>query len=273
MPSRRWAVVTGASSGIGLALAEQLARRGDGVIAVARRADRLAALVERTRGGPGEIVPVVADLATPEGVAATVRAIEALPDGLSLLVNNAGFGESGPCLSIAPERDLECIQLNITALVELTRRVLPGMVQRGRGGVLNVASLSAFQPVPYFATYAATKAFVLHYSESIAHELRGTGVHVTAVCPGPVTTEFESISGNAKFQRSLPNLPPERVAAESLAALERGRVVHVVGWVNRLMMRFVAMLPRTMVRSMMGRFARPSGGPPAQLQASRGGGT
>jgi uncharacterized protein len=266
-------VVTGASSGIGRAFAEQLARRGDRVLAVARRADRLAELVESARPGPGEIVAVVADLGTAEGMATTLRAIDALPEGLSLLVNNAGFGESGPCLGIPVQRDLECIAVNIAALVELTRRVLPPMVERRRGGVINVASTIGFQPVPYFATYAATKAFVLHYTEAIATELRGTGVHVTAVCPGPVTTEFESISGNAKFQHSVPNLAPDRVAAEALAAHERGRIVHVVGWLNRLMVTFNGMMPRWMVRSMMARFARPGDGPPAQLIEPKGGRT
>jgi short-subunit dehydrogenase len=260
MTTRRWALVTGASSGIGRALAERLAARGMGVLAVARRADRLATL-------EGEIVPVVADLSTREGIAATLAAVARLPDGLELLVNNAGFGISGSYLEVPIERELECIRLNVTTVAELTRRVLPDMVARGRGGVINVASTIAFQPVPWLATYAATKAFVLHYTEALAVELRGTGVRALALCPGPVTTEFEAIAGNTKFQQSIPNLTPERVADDALAAWDRGRVVKIVGVVNRILMFMNRFMPRAVLRRLMGSLARPAHAAiPSQLE-------
>lgn len=266
MTTRRWALVTGASSGIGRVLSERLAARGMGVLAVARRADRLATL----REGAGEIVPVVADLSTSEGIAATLAAVTRLPDGLELLVNNAGFGISGSYLEVPVERELECIQLNVTTLAELTRRILPDMVARGRGGVMNVASTIAFQPVPWLATYAATKAFVLHYTEALAVELRGTGVRALALCPGPVTTEFEAIAGSTKFQRAIPNLTPERVADDALAAWDRRRTVAIVGAVNRVLTFFNRFMPRALLRRLMGSLARPATPAiPARLETPR----
>ena len=239
-------------------MAERLAARGMGVLAVARRAERLEQLATSARGSAGVIVPVVADLTEAAGIAATLAAAAGVADGIDLLVNNAGFGIAGEHLALPLERELACIQLNVVALVELTRRLLPGMVARGRGGVINIASTIAFSPVPYFATYAATKAYVLHYTEALAVELRGTGVHALAVCPGPVRTEFESVAGNGRFQRSIPNLAASRVADATLSAWDRGRTVAVVGAVNRLITWFNGLLPRAIVRSMMGKLARPT---------------
>jgi len=263
--TKGWAVVTGASSGIGTVFSRELAGRGHPVLLVARRRERLDALAKEIGDAGGRAEALVADLGTPEGVRAVVARATELD--IDYLVNNAGFGESSHYLESSVERELACIRLNVEAVVELTHRLLPGMVARKRGTILNIASVIAFQPVPYFATYAATKAFVLSYTESVAYELRGSGVRVVAVCPGPVTTEFEAISGNSKFQRSVPSLTPEAVVSAALRAGERGKIVAVVGFVNRLLSVVNQLLPRAVVRRNMAGFAKPEK-PPAALPAT-----
>ncbi|MFY0576905.1 SDR family NAD(P)-dependent oxidoreductase [Cystobacter fuscus] len=189
--TRPYALVTGASSGIGRELAVVLAREGHALVLVARRTEPLRALaeqLERAQGTP--CVVVGADLGTPEGVAEVVREVEARGLGIEVLVNNAGFGLAGPVASLPAESQLGMIDLNIRALTALTRAFLPGMVARGRGYVLNVASTAAFLPGPLMAVYFASKAYVLSLSNALHEELRGQGVRVTALCPGYTETEF-----------------------------------------------------------------------------------
>ena len=196
-----WAVVTGASSGIGRAFALELARRGHPILLVARRRDELQRVAAEITAGGGRAEPLVADLASAGGVEAVVRAAEALGD-VGVLVNNAGAGSYGPFLEQPVGRDAAQVALNIDAVVALTRRLLPRMVARGRGQIINVASILAFMPTPYFATYAATKAFVLSFTEALAHELRGTGVRVLAGSPGVVKTEFSAVAGARSGERA-----------------------------------------------------------------------
>ncbi|MBU6430563.1 MAG: SDR family oxidoreductase [Cyanobacteria bacterium REEB65] len=239
------ALVTGASAGIGEVFARRLARSKHDLVLVARRLDRLQAIAEAlsdTYAVRCDIIP--ADLSQP-GAATAVMAILA-ERGLQvdLLVNNAGFGIFGPFADQSPERLAQMIAVNIAALTDLTRLVLPGMRERSRGAILNVASLAAFQAVPSFAAYAASKAYVLHFSEALAEELRGTGVTVTCLCPGSTATEFGAvaqveISGAERFTQS-----PEAVVDEALAGLARGQAVVVTGQHNRLSAALSRLAPR-----------------------------
>jgi len=185
-------LITGASSGIGAAFAERLAADGRHVVLVARRLDRLAALAERLAYDRGvQATPIASDLTAPGAVAELVADLDRRGLAVSWLVNNAGFGTYGRFDQLPVARELDEIQLNVATLVELTGRLVPRMVARRRGAVLNVASVGGFAPGPYMATYCATKAFVVSFSEALASELAGTGVHVVCVCPGFTRTEFQ----------------------------------------------------------------------------------
>jgi uncharacterized protein len=191
-------LVTGASSGIGAELASQLAARGHNVTLVARREDRLAALAERLRAQHGVVAEIHAcDLADAGPRAQLIAAVDAGERHLAGLCNNAGFGTFGNFWELAYEQERRELRLNVEALHELTGAFLPAMVDRGAGAVLNTSSLASFQPQPLNATYAATKAFVTSFTESLHAELAGTGVSATALCPGPVKTEFTEVAGIA----------------------------------------------------------------------------
>lgn len=218
------ALVTGASSGIGEQFARRLAERGFRVALVARREDRLERLVSDL-GGPERAIAIRADLAVPEDrdrLAATLR-----ERGLrvEVLVNNAGFGIYRSFAEAEREQELQQVRVDVEAVVDLMGRYLPEMVERGRGTVVNLSSTSAFQPLPYNAGYAAAKAHVLLLSEAVHEEVKDSGVTVTAVCPGPVRTEFQEVN-EALFAESLPKAvwtTPERVASDALAAADKGR--------------------------------------------------
>ena len=230
---RPHALVTGASSGIGAAYAERLARGGHDVVLVARRRERLEELAERLRReGNARIEILAADL-TEAGALAQLEA-RARDDPLALLVNNAGFGGYRPFAEVEPEVVDDLIDIHIRAVARLTRAALPGMIRRGRGGVINVASLLALSgslppnPLPYRAAYCGAKAFMVAFTQALAGELDGTGVGVQACLPGLVATEFHARTG-----RDPSKLPPmmtaSDVVAASLAALERGEVICVPG--------------------------------------------
>ncbi|MBV8950960.1 MAG: SDR family oxidoreductase, partial [Actinobacteria bacterium] len=245
--ARPFALVTGASSGIGAELARLAARDGYDLLLVARRGDRLAALADDLSRAHGVDARVTtADLATREGVRAVERALSGAP--VEVLVNNAGFGGRG---RFAVERDLAAdlamVELNVTSLVHLTGLVLPGMVQRGSGGVLNVASTAGYAPGPLQAVYYATKAFVKSFSEALTEECRGTGVRVTALCPGPVDTEFAAVAGlvgTSLMRTPLLKVPVEKVAEIGWDALRRGRSVVVPGLPLRVAMQGLRVTPR-----------------------------
>ncbi len=239
MTHRPTALITGASSGIGRAFALLLAAQGHDLVLVARREERLAALARELGERHGIIAsPLVADLAEPAGVARVEAQIAGLAR-LDLLVNAAGFGTSGRFARIDSARHLEMIQLHVVAAVRLTRAALPGMIERGQGAIINVASVTAFVPLPGNVTYAGTKAFLVGFSQTLQAELRGTGVRVQALCPGFTYSEFHDTAEYTRFSRKrIPGLlwmTADAVAAGSLKALRRGGVVYIPGLANRLL--------------------------------------
>lgn len=252
------ALVTGASSGIGEALARRLARDGHALALVARRVERLEQLAAALRADRGVEVHVLpADLTASGACTGLVAELERRGLSVSWLVNNAGFGTNGKFWELPVEREIEEIALNVEALVELTGRCLPAMVARGRGVVMNVASVGGFVPSPYMATYTATKAFVLTFSEAIAAELRGTGVEVLCVCPGLTRTEFQShVAVDTEGIPELAWQSADEVADEAVSAVGRGPVV-VTGRVNRLMVNTTKFIPRGLVTRVSGRVVRP----------------
>lgn len=239
------ALVTGASSGLGRELCLLLAARGERVVAVARGADALSDLAASSP----RIEPLAADLSTPEG-RATVHATVAHVD---ILVNNAGFGATGPFAALPTEVGDQMVELNVLALTDLTSRWLPGMVARGSGRVVNVASTAAFQPGPLMAVYYATKAYVLSFTEALAEELRGTGVTATAFCPGAFTSGFQSVAGleNSRLVKGRTLPTSAAMARAALVAMDRGTVVAVPGTFNKLGAFAPRVSPRPVVRRMV----------------------
>jgi short-subunit dehydrogenase len=256
-PQRSWALVTGASAGLGAVFATALAHAQYNVILVARNRQRLEALAQQLHHAYGVHTEVyVADLTQPAALQALEEIITQEPR-LAVLVNNAGFGTTGPFVRLDPDREEDEIRLNVIALVRLTRAALPGMITRGRGAIINLSSLSAFLPGPYDATYGATKAFVNSFTEAIHEEVRGTGVHVQALCPGFTYTEFQQRAGiDVSAIPSLAWMTPEAVVRASLAALERGQVICVPGIYNRVLAALIRILPRRFVSRCAGFLSR-----------------
>jgi short-subunit dehydrogenase len=246
-----WAVVTGASSGIGLEFARVLARRGQPVVAVARRADRLDALARAASAEGGRIEPLVADLATEQGVQSVAQRMQQLGE-VDLLINNAGLASGRDFAKASLDREVEAVRLNVEAVLKLTYVGLQTMVPRKCGGIINLASVVAFQPFPHFAVYAATKAFVLSFTEALAEELRGTGVRVLALCPGSVATEMDLFAHNKGLLGRLPSLNAAQVVKAGLEGLASGRVVRVVGGLNRFLPFLDRVMPRGVTRRVMG---------------------
>jgi short-subunit dehydrogenase len=244
------ALITGASAGIGAEFAAQLAARGDGVVLVARDGARLEALAKELGARHGVATEVlVADL-TDAAQLATVEARLADRDRpVDVVVNNAGYGTNGRFYELDREIETREIALNVVALVRLTHAALAPMVERGRGGILNVSSLAGGQPTPGNATYGATKAFVSSFTQSVHDELRGTGVKVTVVCPGFTRTEFQERAGidSSKVPGFLWQSAQE-VASGALAALEHNRAVYVPGTLNRVTAGVVSVLPDSLTR-------------------------
>jgi short-subunit dehydrogenase len=231
------ALITGASAGIGAEIARQLAGRGHGVTLVARREQRLRELADELAEANGVRAEVIsADLGDQAERDRLAAAIDELGLTVELLVNNAGFGDSGAVHATDRERLVSMVRLNCEALLDLQARYTPGMVERGRGAVLNVASTASFQPIPGTATYAATKAFVLSLTEASHADLEGTGVAMTALCPGPVKTEFVEAAGLGSAEESLPGVfwtDVEEVARQAVDGLDNGKRVVVPGLMNR----------------------------------------
>lgn len=231
------ALVTGASAGIGVEIARELARRGHGVVLVARRAERLRALAAELAAEHGvRAEPIATDLADGSDRDRLAASIDSLGLEVEVLVNNAGFGSTGSLWRSEPRRMAEMVRVNCEAYVDLQTRYSAGMAERGRGAVINIASTAAFQPMPGTATYGATKAFVLSLSEATHSELSGRGVTVTAVCPGPVKTEFGRAAGVGSAERTLPGLfwtDAADVAREAVDGAAEGRRVVIVGTLNR----------------------------------------
>jgi uncharacterized protein len=234
------ALVTGASSGIGEQFARQLAARGHDVVLVARRAERLERLASELPT-TAHIVPC--DLGS--DAAELPARVGGLGVEINLLVNNAGFGTHGRFWEIDEDRDAEMVRVNCEAVVILTRAFLPAMIERGEGGVIVVASTAGMQPLPYEATYSASKAFALSFTEALHTELRGTGVRALAVNPGPVPTEWQEIADFEEGPERIPGaIEAEQVVRESLAAYDRGKRSVIPGTVIRWVMRASKPSPR-----------------------------
>jgi hypothetical protein len=248
------ALVTGASSGIGEQFARQLAARGHDLVLVARRADRLEQLAGEL-ATDAKVIPcdLAADAASLSG------RVEEAGAQIDLLVNNAGFGNSGPFLEQDPERNAEQIRLNCESIVTLSHAFLPGMVERRRGGVINVASTAGMQPIPYEAVYAATKAFAVSFTDALHTELRGTGVRVMSVNPGPVPTEWQQVAGYDESRTGVVpgEISAEQVVRESLEAWDRGKRFVIPGRTIRWFIRATQPSPRALQLRITERIYRP----------------
>jgi len=248
------ALITGASAGIGLEFARQLAHRARSLTLVARREERLAELRDELQ----QQYPTVCvrirkvDLAESSERKQLLEWLDRESLGVNLLINNAGLGDSGAFATSDPARNEEMISLNVAALTSLTRQLLPQMIARGSGGILNVSSSAGFLPIPGDAVYAATKAYVTSFSEALRAELRGTGVRVCALCPGPVVTEFQEVAsrpGNkATIGSKLLIVPVEQVVRDAIAALEADRAVVIPGFGMKFAMLVTRLLPMPALR-------------------------
>lgn len=248
------ALVTGASSGLGEEFARQLAREHYDLVLTARREERLRSVAAEAESlGAANVHVIPSDLARADAPAALERQLAERGIEIDYLVNNAGFGTNGMFHQLPLARELEQINLNVTSLVALTGLLLPAMVKRGRGTIINVASTGAFQPVPHMAVYGASKAFVLNFSEAIAFELRGTGVTVTALCPGLTRTEFQQVAGvNQDGLPSFAWMDAKTVVAQAIAAARRGKSLKVNGMINVALMESTRIAPRSLVTRISG---------------------
>ena len=243
------ALVTGASAGLGVEFARQLSARGHRLVLAARRRDRLEALAAEL----GNARAVAIDLAKADAAEALMRDLDAAGEQVETLVNNAGFGLRGRVAELDATRQREMIDLNCGALTDLCRAVAPAMIERRKGGILNVASTAAFQPGPNMAVYFATKAYVLSFSEALHEELKPHGVKVSCLCPGPTRTEFGEVAGfgeDSTFDRF--SMDSARVVRAGLDGLERNRAIVIPGALNKATAQANRFAPRSTVRRIAG---------------------
>ncbi len=255
-----FALITGASSGIGACFVRALAARGTPLVLVARSQDKLEALAREIRVKHSRRVEVLPRDLSLDGAANSLCAeLHRRGIAVHLLINNAGFGAHGRFWQLPLDRQTEMLHLNIVALTELTRLLLPSMVARRGGGIINISSTASFQPVPFTSVYAATKAFVTSFSMGLAEELRGSGVRVVALCPGGTATNF--FDAGAYSTREMPGglQTPEEVVEVGLRALEKGRTLAIPRFLNRLMVASLRLAPRGLVVREAGNIFRPKG--------------
>jgi short-subunit dehydrogenase len=256
---RSWALITGASSGIGAQIAHSLARRRYDCVLTARREDRLEVLAKNLEAAHGVGVHVVAsDLGRHGGAGDLIEKVSAIGVPVEVLVNNAGFGVYGPFVDQSAERLGQMIELNMVAVTSLTHHYVREMRRRGRGRVLQVASVGAYQPSPLYAVYSATKSYVLSFSEALNHELAGSGVTVSTMCPGLTETEFHDVAAHKKpgWMRIV-TMSAGDVAEIGVRSMLRGRSVVTTGLSNKLMAIIVKLLPRSWATTMAGLSMRP----------------
>lgn len=254
MPNTRWTIVTGASSGIGAEIARQFSKIGHNLVLVARRREKLEALAsELTAADRGFVEVIELDLARPDAPAELHRGVAEKGLAVHTLVNNAGFGLRGDFVDLGLEEQVAMIDLNVTTLTRLSRLFLPDLIKRGQGGVLNVASLAAFQPGPHMAVYYATKAYVLSLSEALHEEAKPFGVTVTALCPGATESEFGAragMEGSLLFRSGRMNAA--QVAKIGVEAYRAGHAVSTPGARNKLAKELNRLLPRVLMRRAAG---------------------
>lgn len=253
------ALITGASAGIGIDLAREFAQRGHNLVLVARRKDKLDALAAELRTDVLRVETLDCDLTDPAALAALPGRIEALGLQVDVLVNNAGYGTAGPYYKLDGAVEAKMVRLNCEAPVALTSAYAAGMIERGQGAILNVASSAGFQPIPMQATYAATKAFMLNWSDALNAEFGPRGVTVTALCPGPVDTEFAEVAGLEEAFENAPGISKvsaEEVARQAVEGLEKGRRNVVPGLAIRVAVNAGRITPRSLLLPAMRRFYR-----------------
>ncbi len=245
------ALITGASAGLGAEFAKLFAADKHDLVLVARRKDRLETLAAELTKSHGVRVHVIgADLATAAGATQLLADVKALGVDVEFLVNNAGFGSSGAFADADPMRELEMVQLNVTTLLALTRALLPDMLAKKRGRILNIGSTAGFQPGPYMATYYASKAFVNSFTEALWYELKGTGVTATVSCPGATATEFAAVAGTDKSRLfAMGAASADVVARDAYRAMMKGKPMIVHGFKNKLVVQALRVSPRAAVRS------------------------
>ncbi len=253
MTDPRWTVITGASSGIGTEMARLAAARGRAIVLVARRAERLETLRTELAAAGARVETLVLDLEAPSSAEALVAWLAETGIEVDTLVNNAGFGLRGGFATMPYGQQAAMVELNVTTLTRLCRLVLPGLVARRRGGIINVSSMAAFQAIPFMAVYAATKAYVLSLSEALHEEVRRHGVTVTAVCPGPTATEFAARADLEKSKLFRTGaMSAVDVARLGLDGYEAGRAIVVTGVGNHVIGIASKLLPRALVRRAAG---------------------
>lgn len=254
----RWALITGASSGIGAEFAAQLAGRGMHLILAARRKDKMTELATELNTRHGTRCHIVAiDLADPDASRRLFEEIRRLAVDVELLVNNAGIGLIGQIESTSPEDVRRLLNLNLLTLADLTYRVLPGMLERRHGAIINLSSQAAFQPVAFMATYAASTSFTLHFSEALWAEVRGRGVTVMALCPGVTRTDFFDKAGAPGWLEKHASVTPTKVVRKALRAMEKRRQYVVPGWKNYLLTLLVRLMTRRTAVNESKRYFRP----------------
>lgn len=246
---RKVALVTGASAGLGVEFARQLSKRGDSLVLAARRKERLESLAKEL----GNARAISIDLSAHDGAARLVADVEAAGEEIELLVNNAGFGLIGRFARADAQRLREMIDLNVGTLTDLCRAVAPGMIERGSGRIINVASTAAFQPGPKMAVYFATKAYVLSFTGALHEELRPHGIRVTCLCPGPTRTEFGEVAGfkgSGLFDRVA--MGAAEVVTAGLDGLDKNHAVVVPGFINKTVAASTRFAPRSWARKIAG---------------------
>ena len=256
-------LITGASSGIGLELARICAASGQNLLLTARSAGKLESLAQELREGHRlSVHTLAADLSKVEDVERLIAFTRENGLVVDTLINNAGFGDFGFFHETGWEKDAQMIDLNVRSLTHLTKAFLPGMVQRGRGRVMNLASTASFQPGPYMAVYYATKHYVLAFSEAIANEVEGSGVTVTALCPGPTASGFQDAAAmkDSALVKGKKIPTAAEVAAYGYKAMMRGQTVAVHGMMNRIMAESVRFVPRKWATSIVRKMSMPKQG-------------
>jgi hypothetical protein len=254
MTSKTYTLITGASGGIGRDLAMLAAADGKNLILAARSVDKLEQLAETIqKTNTVDVVTIDVDLSDDAGVNSLISTISKQNLQIDTLINNAGFGDFGDFAKADLSKNMEMIRLNISALTQLSYFVLQGMIKNGKGKIMNVASTAAFMPGPGMAVYYASKAYVLSFSEALARELKGSGITVTALCPGPTDTSFAATAGLGKslMHRILPPATSMQVAKAGYKAMTKGKVIEIPGFTNKLSVLTPRFTPRRMVRNMI----------------------